>query len=107
MAQTYKQLAKQIAALQQEADKMREAEVADVVSRTKAAIAEYGITAADLGFATGARKVTGKSGKAKPKGATEAKFGDGEGNVWVGRGPRPQWLRTMIEAGHALEEFAL
>lgn len=107
MAQTYKQLAKQIAALQQEADKLREAELADVVARTKATIAEYGITAGDLGLASSARKVAGKSGKAKPKGATEAKFGDGEGNFWGGRGPRPQWLRTMLEAGHALEEFAL
>jgi DNA-binding protein H-NS len=36
---------------------------------------------------------------------TTAKFGDGQGNVWSGRGPRPHWLRDALNAGRRLEEF--
>ena len=46
----------QIAALQAQADALRKKEVATVVAKIKDAIAHYGLTAADLGLATGARK---------------------------------------------------
>ena len=46
----------QIAALQAQADALRKKEVAEVVAKIKDAIAHYGLTAADLGLATGARK---------------------------------------------------
>ena len=41
------------------------------------------------------------------KTAAEAKYGDGQGNVWGGRGPRPAWLREALAQGRTLEEFAL
>lgn len=34
------------------------------------------------------------------------RFGDGNGNVWSGRGPRPKWLKDAMAAGKSLEEFA-
>ena len=46
----------QIAALQAQADALRKKEVAEVVAKIKDAISHYGLTAADLGLATGARK---------------------------------------------------
>ena len=42
---------------------------------------------------------------AKPKGV--AKFRDADGNVWVGRGPRPQWLRDALARGKTLQDFAV
>ena len=42
---------------------------------------------------------------AKPKGT--AKFRDADGNVWVGRGPRPQWLRDALARGRSLQDFAV
>ena len=45
----------QIAALQTQADALRKKEVAEVIAKIKDAIAHYGLTAADLGLATGAR----------------------------------------------------
>jgi DNA-binding protein H-NS len=46
----------QIAALQAQADALRKKEAAEVVAKIKDAISHYGLTAADLGLATGARK---------------------------------------------------
>jgi DNA-binding protein H-NS len=56
--QTLAALNAQIAALQTQADALRKKEVAEVVAKIKDAIAHYGLTAADLGLATGARKNT-------------------------------------------------
>jgi DNA-binding protein H-NS len=33
------------------------------------------------------------------------KYADGAGNTWIGRGPRPKWLKEAIGAGRALDEF--
>jgi DNA-binding protein H-NS len=97
MAQTYAQLQDQIAKLQAEAEGIRNAERAAVVAELRAEIAAHGITAQDL---------FGKSiGKGRVKAVRQAKYGDGKGNVWVGRGPRPQWLRDALAAGKRLEEF--
>jgi DNA-binding protein H-NS len=35
------------------------------------------------------------------------RFRDAQGNVWVGRGPRPKWLREALASGKTLEEFAV
>jgi DNA-binding protein H-NS len=34
-----------------------------------------------------------------------AKYKDGAGNSWTGRGPKPGWLRAAIDAGKSLEDF--
>ena len=50
MAQTYKQIQKQIEQLQRQAEVLRNSEVKGVVDRIKVAIAHYGLTAAQLGL---------------------------------------------------------
>lgn len=113
MTQTYKQIQKQIESLQRQADKLRSQEVEGVVGRIKVAITHYGLTADQLGFAFGAGSGKGKlrvprsgiASKAK-KPSTSAKYADGQGNEWLGRGPRPHWLRDALAAGKTLEEFA-
>lgn len=108
MTQSYKQIQKQIEALQLQAEKLRNQEVEGVVARIKAAIAHYGLTAEQLGFGTGAvkGKVRMASTKAASKLTKSAKYSDGQGNEWLGRGPRPHWLRDALAAGKSLEEFA-
>lgn len=109
MTKTYEQLIKQIDTLSREADKLKRKEREGVIARMKDAITIYDITAADLGLtpskakgkAAGARKV-GKS-----KSARMARFRDEAGNIWVGRGPRPQWLRDALAAGKSLADFAV
>lgn len=36
-----------------------------------------------------------------------AKFSDGAGNSWSGRGSQPRWLRAAIESGKSLQDFAV
>ncbi len=108
MAQSYKQIQKQIAQLQKRADAMRDEEIQGVVDRIKVAIAHYGLTAAHLGLAAGIgrgkSKATIKSSR-KSKVMSSAEFSDDSGNVWLGRGPRPHWLRDALNAGRSIEEF--
>ncbi|CAN7713214.1 MULTISPECIES: H-NS family nucleoid-associated regulatory protein [unclassified Variovorax] len=104
MAQTYKQIQKQIEQLQRQAEALRNSEVKGVIDRIKVAIAHYGLTAAQLGLGTNKtvaqpKKATNASGK------SGAKFSDANGNVWSGRGPRPQWLRDALTAGRSIDEF--
>lgn len=115
---TYAEIQAEIARLQQEAEAVREAEVAGVIERMREAIAVYGITAQDLGLSGGgsvaaprgrkagpAAKRSAKAGKRKTGEAAGPKFRDESGNVWSGRGPRPRWLREALEGGRSLEEF--
>ena len=100
MAQTYKQIQKQIEQLQRQAEALRGSEIKGVVDRIKVAIAHYGLTAAHLGLDSVPRKAAGKKGA-----KASAKFSDGADNVWSGRGPRPRWLREALAAGRSIEEF--
>lgn len=100
MAQTYKQIQKQIEQLQRQAEALRGSEIKGVVDRIKVAIAHYGLTAAHLGLDAPSSKATKKK-TAK----SSAQFSDGAGNAWSGRGPRPRWLRDALAAGRSIDEF--
>jgi DNA-binding protein H-NS len=107
MTKTYSQLQKQIAELQSQAQKLRTAEVGTVVARIKDAVKAYGLTVQDLFGPTKGKKAKAakatKATKAKPDRAP--KYADGSGNEWVGRGPRPVWLREALASGKALGDF--
>jgi DNA-binding protein H-NS len=101
MAQSYAQMQEQIAKLQNEAKALRQSEVAGVVSKIKEAIAAYELTEKDLFDArTSASRGRGNA-------ARTAKYADGKGGQWGGRGPRPQWLREALASGRKLEDFAV
>lgn len=100
MAKSYSDLQKQIASLQAEAERIKKAELADVIAKIKTAIKAYDITPKDL---FGTRMATSTRSKA----SGEARYRDEDGNVWGGRGPRPQWLRDALAEGKSLEDFAL
>jgi DNA-binding protein H-NS len=113
MAKTYEQIQQQIETLQREADALRAKEVAGVIEKIKAAIDAYGLTAADLGLAKGPRKpkaqaAPARRGAAKKTRAAKSgpKYRDDQGNEWVGRGKRPQWIKDALAAGKTLEELA-
>jgi DNA-binding protein H-NS len=115
MTKTYAQLAREIAALQASAQKQLALEAKGAIAKINDMISKYSLTADDLKFtstsasavsplASKKTKVTkGKSGTA----AKGARFSDGKGNQWGGRGPRPAWLRNAIAAGRTLESFAV
>jgi DNA-binding protein H-NS len=106
MAKTYADIQAQIEKLQAQAQALRDKEMADVIGRIREAMDHYGLTLADLGLAAPrARRAAGAAPR-RARSAAAPKYGDGQGNVWGGRGPRPAWLREALAQGHALEEFA-
>ena len=115
MAHSYSQLVKQIESLTRKADMARKKEVAGVIGRIKEAIAFYDLTAEELGLgaksgavrANGAMRRKTSHAKSKSKFGDTPKYRDEAGNEWVGRGPRPLWLREAIKSGHSLQEFAI
>ena len=117
MAKTYAQLNAEIEALKAKADSARKREAAGVVARIKQAIAAYGLTAADLGLGSAARRgglaatniSPAKTAKQKKKGQSQVpvKYRDSAGNRWSGRGSRPRWLVAALAAGQPLEAFAV
>jgi len=114
MAKSYEQVLKQIDVLNREAERLKRKEVDGVIARIKEAIAAYGLTASDLGINGGRRgKATKPSVKTAPRKSSKSKyraavkFRDDAGNTWVGRGPRPQWLRDALASGKELKDFAV
>ncbi len=91
---TYASLKAQIVKLEREAEELRKAEVAGVISRIKEAISAYGLTHEDLGLS----RTIGK--RAAVKGRREAKITVGapkyrdpkSGKTWTGRGKPPNWI---------------
>jgi len=101
MTQTYWQLKEKITALQAQAEALKLSERADVIAKTRATIEDYGLTAKDL-FGAKAAPAPRAKGAAK---RVAVKFADGKGNVWGGRGPRPQWIRAALESGAKLNDL--
>lgn len=99
MAQ-YAELRAQIVKLQAQADEARRTEVQNVIVEIREKIAEYGLSAHDLGFAEAARR-----GRPPKKVPLPAKYQDPKsGNTWSGRGKPPKWIvgknrdRFLIQA---------
>ena len=90
----------------------------EVVAKIKEAIPHYGLSAADLGLAAGARKnaklpAAGgdkpaskqrKKAGLKPSVRT-VKFKDDNGNTWGGMGKRPAWFKAALASGKTPEEL--
>jgi DNA-binding protein H-NS len=88
---TYRQLTEQLAKVQAQMEAAREKEMAAVIAQIKAQIAEYGITAEELGFSS-KRTRRAKSGGLPPKYRNPS-----TGQTWSGRGRRPSWLGKRPE----------
>jgi DNA-binding protein H-NS len=111
---TLVQIQREMEKLEKEAERVRTAEVAEVIRKIKAAIDFYGLTASDLFGAkqkTGAkvkRKYTlrGKAAPAKPP--AKPKYKDPESaSTWTGHGKRPRWFVKAIEGGAKVEDMAI
>ncbi|CAD6517915.1 H-NS family nucleoid-associated regulatory protein [Paraburkholderia sabiae] len=92
---TYRQLTAQLEKLQKEMEQAREQEVTQAIADIKQKIADYGITAEELGFSTKTR--------APRKPALPPKYRNPKtGETWSGRGRAPGWL-----AGKNREKFLI
>ncbi len=121
---TYSEMMAQIEDLKKQAERQRKEEYSSVLKTIKKQIAEYGITAEELGLVDskdGEKKRGRKPGRpaaAKPgrkptaKRATAGKkvapkYKDDAGNTWTGRGKMPTWLAKSVAGGRTLESFLI
>lgn len=89
-------------ALERQIAEIQKTARADAISKVKALMAEYGLTAADLAqrAADGVKK--------EPGAKVAAKYKDpATGQTWSGRGLKPKWLQAQLAAGKALGDFAI
>lgn len=102
---TYAELQEQIKKLQDEAEKVRAAEIESVLADVKGKIAQYGLTAEQLGFAAAIRKGKGNKGASASKDAT-VMYRKGQ-LTWSGaaRGRKPAWVAEILAAGGDIEQY--
>ena len=94
----------QIQALQKQEREILLKEKDAVISQIKKQIAQYNLTASNLGFTTkknaGSQKTKATSGSGK---LTKYKKGD---ETWSGgRGPKPKWVKAVLDAGEDIEKY--
>jgi DNA-binding protein H-NS len=88
---TYQSVREQIAKLEKQAETLRRQELKTVIAQVREVIAQYGLTASDLGLAGG--RGAARAGKARRAGAGAAKYRDPKtGQTWTGRGRPPAWI---------------
>ncbi len=88
---TYQSVRAQIAKLEREAEALRRQELKSVIAQVREVIAQYGLTAADLGL--GAGRGRAGAGKARRAGTGVAKYRDpATGQTWTGKGRPPAWI---------------
>jgi DNA-binding protein H-NS len=88
------------AALEKEIEATRRQEKANAISKVKALMSEYGLTAADLSTKGAPKSSGGKGSKVAVKYRNKA-----TGDTWSGRGLQPKWLKAALAAGRKIEEF--
>lgn len=100
---TYAELKAQAEALLAQAEQMRKQERAGVIAELRAKMAEYGITAEELGGSAA------RGGKAKVSRAkAEPKYRGPNGELWSGGpGRKPEWVRKVLAAGGNIENFRI
>ena len=103
---TYKDVKAQIEALEKTAEALRQRELKAVTTQLRNAIAEYGLSAADLGFgasvASPVRKPVARKSQAAGKTRTvgAAKYRDpATQKTWTGRGKPPGWIVGVKDRG--------
>ncbi len=98
---TLNDLLAQKADLEKQIAETQRAERADAISQVRTLMSQYGLTAADIG---GKPIVPVRRATAK----VAPKYRDpSTGSTWSGRGLKPNWLKTALDAGRTLADFAI
>lgn len=98
------QLAREIAAIDQQLADARVAESQEAIAKVKALLAQYLLTFADLVGSAAPRA----SKQAKPARKVAAKYRDSTTcATWSGRGLKPRWMTAALAAGVKVQDFAI
>ena len=94
MAKTYQDIQRQIAKLQEDAQKARKAELSEVIRKVRHLVVEYGLEPSDVFGAGGrGRRAIAAPAPAARKSVGVAKYRDPKsGKTWTGRGKPPSWI---------------
>lgn len=95
---TIAEIKAQIAELQKQADDMISNEKKNVIKEIRKKMEDYKITVDDL-----QSKAT-SSKPPKEKKTPVIKYRK-ENFTWVGRGPKPQWIKTIESKGESIEKY--
>lgn len=100
---TLSELLAQKAAIEKQIIETQREEKSAAIAQVKTLMAQYGLSAADLGArSTSAMPARNGGGK------VAAKYRDpATGDTWSGRGLQPKWLKAALGAGRSLSDFAL
>lgn len=102
---TYRQLKQQIAELEKKATIAMKEEAKKAIETIKRQIAEFGLTAADLGLAI-ARRARARAAKGKKLVLTPKYREPITGKTWNGHGKRPGWIVAAQKKG-TLDELVI
>lgn len=92
---TYKELLAQKQKLEEQLESVRLKELEQVIAQVKQIVADYGLTAEDVGLSS--------KGKAKGRRTVAPKYRDPKtGATWTGRGRAPAWI-----AGKNFDRFLI
>ena len=91
---TYQAVRAEIAKLEKQAEELRRQELRTIIAQVRQVVADYGLTAADIGLAGGRpRSVARKAPARASRSAGVAKYRDPKsGQTWTGHGRPPAWI---------------
>ena len=102
MTISYKEALENFKKAEEALEKARLAELKTIINDIKAKIAEYNLSAEDLGFRSGAKK-TGDVKKGEPKFANPANSNE----TWSGKGRKPAWVVQHLATGRSIDELLI
>ena len=98
------ELLNQKAALEKTIDATRKQQKSEAVSKIRALMSEYGLSASDL---SGKASSAAKPGAAKGSKVAIKYRNRATGDTWSGRGLQPKWLKAALASGRKIEDFAV
>lgn len=97
-------LLNQKAELDRQIADMQRNERVEVITQVRTLMAQYGLSVADIASKAGGPKISGPKAGAK----VAAKYRNpATGDTWSGRGLKPKWLQSALEAGRPVADFAI
>jgi DNA-binding protein H-NS len=98
---TLQQLLDQKAELDKQIESTRKQERSDAIAQVKTLMDQHGLVIADLGL-RGGKTAARKGSKVAAKYRNNA-----TGETWSGRGLQPKWLKSALESGRKIDDFAV
>ena len=107
-AKSYAELQKQIAKLQNQAERIRKGSFDKAIGQIRDSMEKHGISIEQLSEALAAK---GKKGRrqAKAPAAAKPKYQSPSDPTltWTGRGRKPKWVQDWIDGGNDLEKLLI